>query len=130
MLLFHVALKKCVKDSECYTKSLFIVQDYRLYIAGANNSVYPNCVYKVVSKIHLLHVFYLKKPYHKIILECRVQFSFYLWASDKFSTSLCDGVDKQIHSQPQCSIYIQTMFWMEMHSCTGGNLTGFVYKIG
>lgn len=22
------------------------------------------------------------------------------------------------------------MFWMEMHSCTGGNLTGFVYKIG
>lgn len=39
MLLFHVALKKCVKDSECYTKNLFIVQDYRLYIAGANNSV-------------------------------------------------------------------------------------------
>lgn len=35
----------------------------------------------------------------------------------------------RFHSQYR-SVYIQTMFWMEMHSCTGGNLTGFVYKIG
>lgn len=74
------------KDTECYTKSLFIVQDYRLYIAGANNSVsrcdvsrnvYPNYVYKVLKDAFLtcnLH----KKPYYKIILEWRVQFSLYL----------------------------------------------------